>query len=200
MVRTIALALAGAALVLGTLAAPAGAIETETFGIDVVENRSEGRLRIRLEAGKTTAGELRVWNKHDGPLVLRLSVTPASVDDDGTASLGGDPEPVRWVSVPTRVELAAGEERRVTVRVAAPRQLSAEPKTVAVLAQAEPAAGGDEPAVLQRLAVTTYLVPDEGSLVASLGWLPWIAAAALTAVVAALTRRAVRRRRGPQQA
>lgn len=184
------LALAGAAFVLVTAAAPAASIETATFGIDIVERdaEGEGRLRVPIEAGKTTNGELRVWSKHDEPLTLRLSVMPARVAEDGTASLGGDPEPAGWVDVPSRVELGAGEEQRVTVAVSAPRQLTAATKTVAVVAEAE--AKGDAPAVLQRLAVTTYLVPDRESLIASLGWLPWIAVGLLLAVGVAAVGRA----------
>jgi hypothetical protein len=184
---------AGAALALAGEAAPAAAIETETFGIDVVESDPEGRLHIAVRAGETSSGQLRVWNNHDTPLVLRLSVVPAEVAPDGTASFGGDAEPVAWVEVPTLVELAPGEERKVTVSVSPPRRLDAETKTVAVLA--EPEITGDAPAVLQRLAVTTYLVPEKGSLIAGLGWLPWVASAALV-VVAGFGARHLARRRG----
>jgi hypothetical protein len=195
MTQTIRLVVAGAALVLAAVAAmavPAGAIETATFGIDVIERDTDGRLRIAIAAGETTSGQLRVWSKHDEPLVLRLSVMPAEVADDGTSSLGGDPEPTGWVDVPVLVELAPGQERRVTVTVSSPRELSADTKTVAVLAQAE--VDGEAPAVLQRLAVTTYLVPDGGSLIASLGWLPWLAAGVLVAVLGVLGNRALRSR------
>lgn len=170
------------ALVVGT--APAvSALETTTFGIDVAVEDPEGRLHVPIAAGDTSSGELRVWNKTAEPLVLRLSVVPAQVDEHGNASFGGDAAAVGWVSVdPMRVTLGPQEQRRVAVVVDAPRKLDGERKTVAVLA--EPESSEDAPAVLQRLAVTTYLDPDDGSLVASLGLLPWIAAVAL--VVAAL--------------
>lgn len=180
MIRYLAALVMGAAVVLSATVAPAGAIETNTFGIDVVQRDPEGRLRIAIKAGEDSTGRLRVWNKHDAPLVLRLSIVPAQVASDGTASFGGDTSPVEWVDVPNRVELGPGATREVTVEVAAPRELDGDTKTVAVLA--EPEVIGDAPAVLQRLAVTTYLVPDRGSLIASLGWLPWLALALMLAV------------------
>lgn len=127
---------------------------------------------------------------------LRLSVAPATVDRGGKASLGGDDdEAVTWVELDDEVELGPKERRTVVVEVRAPRKLDARTRTVAIIA--EPAAIGGEapPAVLQRLALTTYLEPDEDSLIASLGPFPWIALAILLVVATALVRSAVRRRR-----
>lgn len=168
--------------------APAAAIETTSFGIDVATPSEDQRLHIPVQAGETSTGELRVWNKQDTPLRLALSVAPARVDDEGRASLGGDEPAVEWVSIePATVELDPGGERTVEVRVDAPRKLDGDTRTVAVVAQ--PSVDGDAPAVLQRLAITTFLEPDEDSLIASLGVFPWIAAAVLLLAVALLARR-----------
>lgn len=169
-----------------TAAAPgAAAIETTTFGLDVVDPTADGRLHIPIKAGETSSGQLRLFNKTDGPLTIALSVSPAQVDGEGSASLGGDATAVAWVELSeVQVALAPREERTIDVRVQAPRQLPAERAVVAIVA--EPQAAGDAPAVVQRVAVTTLLEPDKGSLVASLGWYPWLAAL-LLAIVVALT-------------
>ena len=191
------LVLAGALLTgLAWWVAPVGAIETSTYGLDVAGDSEDGRLHLALRAGETTSGRARVWNKTDAPLVLALTIVPARVDGAGKVSLGGDGEGVDWVEVsPARVELAPGAERTVVVRVDAPRKLEAD--TLVVALQVEPAmsAAGAPPAVLQRLALTTYLEPDEDSLIASLGPFPWIAVGALVVAGAALVRSVLRRRR-----
>ena len=191
--RLLVVVLAGAIL---SGIAPVRAIETTSFGIDVVEVNEDRRLHIPIAAGETSRGELRVFNKQQEPITLSLSVVAARVNDSGGASLGGDAEPVGWVTVePARVELAVGEERTIEVRVDAPRKLDGEVKTVAVLAQPAPDGGSESaPAVLQRLAITTYLEPDEDSLIASLGPFPWIAGAVLLVAAALLVRRFTARR------
>jgi hypothetical protein len=169
---------------------PADAIETTTFGIDVVEAADDQRLHIPVRAGERSTAEVRVWNKQDTPLSLELSVAAARVDANGQASLGGDDEPVEWVSLePATVELGPRAERKIEVRVDAPRRLDGKTKVVAVLAQPSTDPGSDPPAVLQRLAITTFLEPDEDSLIASLGPFPWIAGGVLLVVVIWLARR-----------
>jgi hypothetical protein len=174
--------------------APSGAIETETFGLDVASRTDDARLHIPVEAGRTTSGQVLVWNKEAMPLTLRLSVLPATVDADGRAKLGGDDlEAVGWIAIDEEVELEAEERRTVDVEVRAPRKLDRAVRTVAIVA--EPAVEGEQPAIVQRLALTTYLEPDEDSLIASLGPFPWIALAVLLVVATALVRSGVRRRR-----
>lgn len=186
----------GVLLAFAARSTPIGAIETATFGLDVVERSDDSRLHVPVRAGETTTGQLRVWNKSQAPLTLQVRVVPAQMDDAGTVSLGGDGEGVAWVSVdPDRVELAPSAERVVTVRVEAPRKIAGDDLVVAV--QVEPASveGAAQPAVVERLALTTYLEPDEDSLIASLGPFPWIAVAVLLVVATALVRSALRRRR-----
>lgn len=175
---------------------PTGAIETATFGLDVAEESDDGRLHIPLAAGRTTGRDVLVWNKQSEPLQLQLSVAPAVVDGTGKAALGGsDTDPVEWVEVPKAIDLRAGERRRVTVEVRAPREIDAATRSVAIVAEPAATDGSSPPAVVQRLALTTYLEPDESSLIASLGPFPWIALAVLLLVVVLAVRAAVRRRR-----
>jgi hypothetical protein len=191
--------LTGALLTFAGRGAPAGAIETSSYGLDVVQRTDDGRLHVAVKAGETTTGQVRVWNKEQQPITLQLSVAPAQVDKGGTVSLGGDGEGVDWVTLsPARVELAAGADQVVAVRVRPPRKIEGgQDRVVAV--QVEPAASatGDQPAVVQRLALTTYLEPDSGSLIASLGPFPWIALAVLVLVAVLVGRNAVKRRGAP---
>lgn len=192
------LAIVAALFIAGALlgGAPARAIETATFGLDVAERTEDARLHIPIAAGKTSTGRVLVWNKQTAPLTLRLSVSPATVEGDGPLALGGnDTEPVAWVEPePEEVELGPEERRVVTIEVHAPRKLDSRTRTVAIVA--EPTfRDGETPAVLQRLALTTFLEPDERSLVASLGPFPWIALAVLLVVVTAVVRASAQRRR-----
>jgi len=180
-------------LLVGT---PTGAIETATFGLDVAEESEDGRLHISVAAGTTARRDVLLWNKRPEPLRLRLSVAPAVVDGTGRAALGGtDIEPVEWVEVPETVDLRPEERRRVTIEVRAPRKIDAATRSVAIVAEPVAAEGSQPPAVVERLALTTYLEPDEGSLIASLGPFPWIALAVLVVVGALALRAAARRRR-----
>jgi hypothetical protein len=188
------------ALLAGTIAgagAPVGAIETATFGLDVADDTADGRLHVAVRAGEATSGRARVWNKTDAPITLALTVVPAQMDADGKVSLGGEGESVSWVDLePRRVELAARAERTIDVRVRAPRKIDGDTQVVAI--QVEPALSptGATPAVVQRLALTTYLEPDQDSLIAGLGPYPWIALVAVLLVGAFGARAAWRRRLG----
>ena len=193
--------LSGAVLAIAAGTVPVGAIETQSFGLDVAERTEDGRLHLDLRAGESTTGTVKVWNKLDQPLALELDVVPAQLDDAGTVSLGGDGEGVDWVSLdPAEVRLAGGEERIVQVRVEAPRKLEADTKVVAIQVEPAIAPDGQQPAVVQRLALTAYLEPDEDSLIASLGPFPWIALAVLVVVIGAVVRNAAARRRRPEPA
>jgi hypothetical protein len=194
---TLLFVLTGALLAFVGRGAPAGAIETASYGLDVATTSKDSRLHIDVRAGETTTGRVRVWNKSQQPLTLQLTVAPAQVTDGGAVALGGDGDGVDWVSlVPSQANLAPGAEQIVEVRVKAPRKIDGG-KARVVAVQVEPAAAtaGDQPAVVQRLALTTYLEPDAGSLIASLGPFPWIALAVLVVVGVLLLRAAAGRRR-----
>lgn len=192
----LSLAAAGVLTLLAAALAPwASAIETAAFGLDVVKPSPDGRLHITTRAGATSTGQLRLFNKTDAPLTIALTVSPATVDAGGQASLGGDATPVKWIELPSKVALEPRQSQLIEVKVRAPRKLPAKDAAVAVVAEPELAAAGDAPAVLERVAVTTLLEPDEGSLIASLGWYPWLALALLLAVAAWTAKRARSRRR-----
>ncbi len=182
------------------LVAPAAAIETTTFGLDVVTPSTDGRLHIATRAGETSTGRLRLFNKTDAPLAITLSVSPATVAADGQASLGGDAEPVSWIELPdSPVTVAPGATRILDVRVNAPDRLSPERRAVAIVAEPALSPAGEAPAVLQRVAMTTFLEPDEKSLIASLGAYPWLALALLL-VVALFLIAVARKRRSSESA
>lgn len=166
-------------------ARPAAAIETDTFGIDVVQPTDDGRLHIPLRVDRASARSMRVWNKTDRPVRLTLSVVGARLGDDGAVSLGGDDRAAAWVRLrPDVLELEPGVEATVEVSAESPSPRPGRTHTVAVLVSPE---AGPGQAVLQRLALTAFLEPAGPSLVESLGPWPWVAAAVLVAVAVAST-------------
>ena len=203
ILRLLAALCAIVAVVLSGTAA-AGAIETRQFGIEPVPNggpRSSFRLDVR--AGETTTDTLRIWNKTDAPLRVRLTVVPATLDS-GEAELGGDGAAVDWVDMRSPiVDLPPSGERRVAFEVKAPHKLSGEVETVALMAEPVAAPGQPAPAVLERVAVMAYFSPAEGAPLTAAdpggaSWLgdllPWVATALLVIVAASAVRRARRQR------
>lgn len=193
-----ALAVAGVAW-LG-LPTAAAAIETATFGIEpapvVVDGERRQSLHEEVPPGGSTTDAVRLWNKTGRPLTLSLKAVAAQRAADGSASLGGDPTPPGWVDVEqSRVTVPARGQRVVRFTIRAPRDLPEATSTFALLT--EPVAErGEEPAVLQRLALMVYVRPGEGPASVAetaLGLLPWVAAALLVLVLVGLV---VVRRRG----
>lgn len=193
---------ASVALIL-TAPTPAGAIETEAFGIEPVERESDGAgVSVDLRAGDTTEVALRVWNKTEGPLALEMRAAPAGLDAAGTPRLGGDPEPAGWIEFRDEVvTLGPGERRLVTVAVAAPDRIEATERTAAVVAR--PRVNGETPpAVLQEVGLVFRMQPAAGApLVAPDGggaaptWLVGLAGALVAAGVGVVGREGRRRRR-----
>ncbi|MDP9386605.1 MAG: hypothetical protein M3Q48_01415, partial [Actinomycetota bacterium] len=174
-------ALAG---LLALTAGPAAAIESPEFRLEPVDRDGpRANLREALRPGRTTTDAVVLTNKTDRPLPLRLSVAPATVGPDGSVRLTGSEAVASWVKLEDGlVTLAPRSSRAVRFVVHAPRELPGTAMTMAIVA--EPAAPSHAPvAVLQRLAVMAYLAPAGSSLVASLGWVLWVAAAALAVVV-----------------
>lgn len=170
------------AIAVGFFAGPVavGAIETESYGVDVAEPSDDGRLHIPLRVDRTTSGKMRVWNKTDQPLTLNLSVVGAVLADDGRVTLGGDGKAAEWASVePSRVDLAPKATASVTVSVRASGELPEEDQVVAVLATPVVSA---ETAVVQRLALTAFLEPAGPSFIESLGPWPWVAGVLIVVV------------------
>lgn len=198
MLRRLAISLV-AALAVGLSAgvAPAAAIETTTFGIDVAEPTPDRRLHIPLRVDRSSTRTMRVWNKADRAITLNLSVAGAELGDGGAVSLGGDGKAAAWVRVePSRVDLAVGASAEVAVSARATDGLPADDQVVAVLVTPSVAQGD---AVVQRLALTAFLEPaGPPTFVESLGPWPWVAAALLAAVAtaAALRHRGRSRDRG----
>lgn len=195
----------GASVALMLLApTPAGAIETEAFGIEPAQRGDDvgTGVPVDLRAGEKTEVALRVWNKTERPLALELRAAPATLDAAGTPRLGGDPEPAGWITFrDTVVTLGAGERRVVTVDVAAPDRVEATERTAAVVAR--PQINGDAPpAVLQEVGLVLRMQPAEGApLVApdagggAPTWLLGVAGALVAAGIALLGREGWRRRR-----
>lgn len=181
MRRLAALAAAVAAL---WCASPAGAIETQSFGLGPAGSSGRTALHESVKPGATARDAVRVWNKTDAPIAVRLEVQGATLSDAGQVSLGGNEGAARWVSLETnRVTLPPRASVEVPVVVRTPRTMPGGVSTAAVVAQLDADAGGNV-AVVQRVALMTYVAAPAGSpLRAALGWIAWVAVAMLALVV-----------------
>lgn len=197
--RTAAVAAVAIALAVTVAVAPAAnAMETSQFGIAPGPGAEvlPGGERVRVDGprGGTAHTEVRVWNRLDRPLTLRLETVAATVDDGGTASLGGDAAAAGWASLDRSV-VALGPEAEQTVRVTVqvPRRTGEGRRTLAVLVQPETEAG-EAPSVIERLALVVAIDPAApGGDFAAWAW----AAGLLTLLVLVATVWAARRRNRP---
>lgn len=183
---------------------PAGAIETEAFGIEPAEPVSGSRLPVEVRAGETTSTAVALRNKTGDELTLVLRAAPAHVGPDGTPVLGGDPAPAEWVRIEHDVvRLEAGARQVVTIDVEAPRSLP-ERATAAVVARPADTSGAG-PAVLQEVGLVLRMTrtgpataPAEPGILGTATGSPGgiaVAVAALALVVAGGGLRRVQRRR-----
>lgn len=180
-------ALAGFVLVVVGAAGPASAIETASFGLLPAGSSGRTALHEDVRPGERRDDAVRLWNKTDQPIVVRLSVQGAAIDGAGQVSLGGTGGAAEWVSLAsTRVSLPARGSVDVALTVRAPRTMPAGETTAAIVAEAEPAGGTAHVSVVQRVALMVYAQAPAGSpLKASLGWALWVAVGLLALVVPA---------------
>ena len=171
MRRVFALSVAVLGVALWT-AAPAQAIETRTFGMEPQhEAGSEGQrtsYRIELRAGEPAAEALRIWNKTEQPMSLKMSAVAASLDERGKVTLGGASGVASWFAFdPQTLQLAPKESRIVHFEVRAPRTLESGDVAAAVVVEPVRGSGGGV-AVVERLATMVYVSAVAGS--AGIGW------------------------------
>lgn len=166
-------------------AAPSGAIETGSFGLAPAGSEDRTALHESVPPGSTSRDSVRLWNKTDAPITVRLEVQGAALSSSGQVSLGGNEGAAKWVSLEsTRVALPARGAVEVPVVVRTPRTMPAGRSTAAVVAQLETDGAGGNVAVVQRVALMTYVTAPAGSaLRAALGWIAWVAVALLAVVV-----------------
>lgn len=183
------LAALGAVVAALWCASPAGAIETESFGLGPAGSSGRTALHESVKPGSTARDAVRLWNKTDAPISVRLEVQGATLSDAGQVSLGGNEGAARWVLLESnRVTLPARASVEVPVVVRAPRTMPGGVSTAAVVAQLDTDAGGHI-AVVQRVALMTYVeTPAGSSLRAALGWIAWVAVAMLALVVVSFGR------------
>ncbi len=155
-------------------AAPAQAIETSTFGVEpspkTTSKGARTSYRIALEPNGASDDALRVWNKTDQPLTLKLSAISASVDAAGKVALGGSAGTASWFSFePEQVELGPKASSVVRFSVRAPRSLDG--SDVAAAITVEPVASqGAGVAVVERLATMVYVSTTAGGASGGIGW------------------------------
>lgn len=174
---------------LGLTAAPGGAIETESFGLTPGGSSGRTALHESVRPGRSVRDSVRVWNKTDKPITVRLDVQGATLSPSGEVSLGGNAGATGWVSLESSlVSLPARASVEVPVVVRAPRTMPSGTSTAAVVAQLQ-AEGAGNVAVVQRVALMVYAsAPSGSSLRAALGWIAWVAVALLVLVVVYLGR------------
>lgn len=192
------------------VAAPAGAIETQHFGVEPYPLFDGDDVRrsfdVSLEPGGTHTEQLRVWNKRRKPIEIRLygagvqvtggqyQVAPFESRSGGI----GD-----WV-VPDRstLRLGPGEDAVVSFTVQAPPVMDGGPRLAAIVAESETGVSSGGVDVVARLAMLVNVEQDGGGLW-GVSWWIWLAVALLAAAVvaAAIAHRRSRRSRdgaGPQ--
>lgn len=157
-----AAAVAAAVATAATLGAgrTAHAIETKDVGLEPVPTGDDGgrqSLRVEIIPGREATDAVRVWNKTDRPLTVDLLATAAKKAGDGSVSLGGDAAPASWIDVEHgRITLPPKGERVIAITVRPPEALPALETTAAIMVQPVSDAAAP-PAILQRVAVMTYL-------------------------------------------
>ena len=183
-----AAALAGLAFVVVGVAGPASAIETASFGLAPAGSAQRTALHEDVRPGRKVDDAVRIWNKTDRPVVVRLSVQGAAIDGAGQVSLGGNGGAAGWVSLGSeRVSLAPKASVDVPVVLRAPRTMPKGESTAAIVAEAEQPAGSANVAVVQRVALMVYAKAPAGSpREASLGWALWAALGLLAAALAVM--------------
>jgi hypothetical protein len=169
----------------GVGAAPAGAIETASFGMAPAGDHNRTALHEEVRPGRSVEDGVRIWNKTDEPVTVALAVQGAMIDSKGKVSLGGNEGAVSWVRLSTsRITLAPRGSAVVPVSVHAPRNLPRAEATAAVMAE-RVSAGAADVAVVQRVALMVYVKAPAGSpLRAALGWIAAVAVGLLVVVMA----------------
>lgn len=179
-------------------AGAASAIETASFGLEPAGSADRTALHPRVKPGAKAEDAVRIWNKTDKPLVVRLQVQGAAIAEGGQVSLGGNGGAAQWISLgQDRVELAPAASVDVPLVLRAPRNMPEGETTAAIVAEVEPVGGSSNVAVVQRVALMVYAsAPAGSSLRASLGWALWLAAGLLLGVAVYAMALRTRRRRG----
>lgn len=158
----------------------AQAIETATFGLTPAGGAGRTALHESVRPAHGVVDGVRLFNKTTTPVTVHLTVEPASIVN-GEVRLGQDGGAAAWVKVgQSTVTLPARGDVVVPVNVAAPRTMPGGTSTAAVVAEAQ----SNGAAVVQRVALMVYVkTPPHSPLKAGLGWVAWIAAVLLGAVV-----------------
>lgn len=175
-------ALAGVALAVG-FAGPALAVQTDTFGLTATGHRT----KIVAHGGSSPYRDaVLVYNRRATPVTVHLAVVSATRGRDGVYAYGGEgaglAAHVRLGA--TTVVLPAHGSQQVSVTIDRPAVVR-DTTYAAVTAEAAPSRVGSV-AVVARLAVFLELSPAPGgSPLTRPVWLLTLAAAAITALVAA---------------
>lgn len=200
--RSLAAAVAALALCV-IVATPASALETEQFGVEPYPLFVSGDVRrsfeVTLDPGAALTDAVRVWNKTQEPVVVRLYGAGVEVTDGQyqiAAYEARDRGAGDWLRPEVGdIRLGPDEERIVRFTVSAPPILPEEGQTVALVAESDTGLETQGVDVVARLAMLVEIDPESSGL-AGISWWVWLAAALILAVaVSQLVARRARRRR-----
>lgn len=195
--------LAGSVVLAGMGVAPAGAVQSDTFGISPAPGSPQSggdHLEASARPGRSVDDQLLVWNRTAAALTLRLSVEPAHLGPRGVPSLGGPIAPTRWIHLGyTSVALPAHGTKLIPVTVAVPRVLPHLPAQAAVVATPVQTLTGRVSVVLQLAVLVSMNAAPGAASRAPLGTIGWVAlalvlAAGLTWALLDVRQRSRRRR------
>lgn len=189
-----------AVALVATVAGPASAGQTETFGAEPYPLFEDGAARrffeIEVSPGATWTDRVRVWNRSSEPVELRLYGAEAK-DDDGTYTIATYESRAQgtgsWIDVePASVTLGPGEERIVSVHLTAPNHLPEGDRLGAVVVEGSAGQGAGGVDVVTRLGILLLMEPGTGGV---LGLHPMVLVALGLLALLALTHLVRRLRR-----
>ncbi|HEX2029934.1 MAG TPA: hypothetical protein VHL78_00835, partial [Actinomycetota bacterium] len=174
------------------LAGPAGAIETQHFGVEPYPLFDGDEVRrsfeVSLEPGGSHTERIRLWNKRGKPVEIRLYGAGVQVAGgqyqvasfEGRSGGIGD-----WV-VPDRstVRLGPREDAVVSFTVHAPPVAGGHEGLAAIVAESDTGVSSGGVDVVARLAMLVHVNPAAGGLW-GVSWWIWLAAALLVLAMAA---------------
>ena len=190
--RLTLVALAAAAVVAISPAA-AGALETDRFGVEPYPLFVEGEVRrsfeVSLDPGGTLTDRIRLWNKTDAPVMVRLygaGVEVAGGQYNVAAYESRDAGAGGWL-VPDAadVRLPPNGDRVVSFTVSAPPVLPDGGRTVALVAESDTGVEAEGVDVVARLAMLVDIRPEPTGI-AGISWWVWLALVLIAMAAAGL--------------
>lgn len=185
------------------VAAPAGAIETQHFGVEPYPlfegNEVRRSFELSLEPGGSHTERVRVWNKRRKPVEIRLYGAGVQVTDGQyqVASFENRSSGIgEWVVLDrSTIRLGPGEDAVVSFTVHVPPVMNGGEGITALVAESDTGVSSGGVDVVARLAMLVHVDQDGGGLW-GVSWWIWLAVVLLVFALAAAVAANRRSRRG----